>query len=111
VIDIRWNWSSARKNCVRSEKSLLDGSIEHRTWPLVAGRVPSTTPLNRLKRLAPSFAPSLRANRVHQVHSNVTAGGPKSRSLSNVHLNIEDYVAAGYRRDTAKQYIETLSRV
>jgi hypothetical protein len=26
------------------------------------------------------------------------------------HLNIEDYVAAGYERDTAKQYIETVSK-
>jgi hypothetical protein len=49
---------------------------------------------------------------IRAIIPNATAGGLNGQDPFRMsHLNIEDYVAAGYERDTAKQYIETLSRV
>jgi hypothetical protein len=65
------------------------------------------------KRLATEFCAfaASKQESLKAIIPNATAGGVNGQDPFRAsHLNIEDYVAAGYERNTARQYIETLSK-
>jgi multiple sugar transport system substrate-binding protein len=65
------------------------------------------------KRLATEFCAfaASKQESIKAIIPNATASGVNGQDPFRAsHLNIEDYVAAGYERETAMQYIDTLSK-
>jgi hypothetical protein len=80
-------------------------STVHGVW---LGVCRQPTPSQAIATEFCAFAASKQES-IKAIIPNATAGGVRSRPFRASHLNIEDYVAAGYERETAKQYIDTLS--